>query len=120
MKNLGAGSKWLPGKIVETSGLVSFHVLLEDGRHKRCHQDQLRPRVVGNRPPHMSLIPLDEDVPISVPIAAELDVETPLWQQHQIKDQVHHEFVSKHSCLLEQHHPIPICTDIHVIKESLK
>ena len=52
------GPGWLPGKIVETSGPVSFHVLLEDGRRKRCHQDQLRFRVVDDGPPEMSEIPL--------------------------------------------------------------
>jgi len=46
-QDFGAGSKWLPAKVVETFDPVSFHVLLEDGRHKRCHQDQLRPIVVG-------------------------------------------------------------------------
>ena len=34
------GSGWLPGRVVGTTGPVSFHVLLEDGRSKRCHQDQ--------------------------------------------------------------------------------
>ena len=62
---------------METSGPVSFHVLLEDGRHKQCHQDKLRPRVLGNGLPEMSQIPLNEDVPISLPISAESAVETP-------------------------------------------
>ena len=45
MKNFGAGQKWLSGKIIQVTGPVSFRVRLEDGREKRCHQDQLRPRV---------------------------------------------------------------------------
>ena len=40
VKNYGAGCKWLPGKILDTLGPVSFHVLLEDGRRRR-HQDQM-------------------------------------------------------------------------------
>ena len=42
-----------------------------------------------------------------------------LWQQHQIKDQVHLKFLGIHSCLLKHHHPIPIRTNIHIVKESL-
>ena len=42
----GAGSRWLPGEIVEVIGPVSFQVLLEDGRRRRCHQDHFRPRIV--------------------------------------------------------------------------
>ena len=42
VKNFGAGSKWLPGKIVNMSGPVSFLVELEDGRSRRCHQDHLK------------------------------------------------------------------------------
>ena len=30
------GPGWLPGKIIETSGPVSIHILLDDGRCKRC------------------------------------------------------------------------------------
>ena len=37
VKNFGAGSRWLPGEIVEVIGPVSFQVLLEDGRRRRCH-----------------------------------------------------------------------------------
>ena len=49
VRNSGAGCRWLPGQIVEKTGPVSFRVLLEDGRGKRCHQDQLRARVVDER-----------------------------------------------------------------------
>ena len=62
LKNFGAGARWLPGKIVEKSGPVSYHVVLEDGRRKRCHQDQLRSRIVSDGPPEMSEIAVDADV----------------------------------------------------------
>ena len=62
LKNF-AGSGWLLGKVLETSGPVSFHVLLEDGRCKRCHQDQLRPRVTDDGPPDMSEIPVTLTMP---------------------------------------------------------
>ena len=42
VKNNGAGSVWLRGTIIETTGPVSFRVKLEDGREWRCHQDHLR------------------------------------------------------------------------------
>ena len=54
MKNFGAGRRWLPGQVVEMTDPVSFHVLLEDGRYKRCHQDQLRSRVVDDGDPDTS------------------------------------------------------------------
>lgn len=53
---------WLPGKVVETTGPVSFIVLLDDGRRRRCHQDQLRSRVVGEGPPKMSEITVEAEV----------------------------------------------------------
>ena len=40
--NHGSGNKWLPGQITKVTGPVSFHVVLDDGRHKRCHQNQLK------------------------------------------------------------------------------
>ena len=46
VKNFGSGSRWLPGKIVNVTGPVSFHVELEDGRQRRCHLDHLRRREV--------------------------------------------------------------------------
>ena len=67
MKNFGAGRRWLPGQVVEMSGPVSFHVLLEDGRCKRCHQDQLRSRVVDDGEPDASQGELDSSFPITSP-----------------------------------------------------
>jgi len=45
VKNQGEGVNWLPGVIIKCTGPVSFHVKLNDGRERRCHQDQLRNRV---------------------------------------------------------------------------
>ena len=44
LKNFGPGQSWLSGEIVKTTGPVSYHVRLADGRIRRCHQDQLRAR----------------------------------------------------------------------------
>jgi len=46
VKNFGSGFRWLPGKIVNITGPVSFHVELEDGRQRRCHLDHLRRREI--------------------------------------------------------------------------
>ena len=62
-KNFGAGDRWLPGKIVKVAGPVSFHVQLEDGRQRKCHQDQLRARVVGNGSPEVAPLTTDESFP---------------------------------------------------------
>ena len=67
MKKFGAGRRWLSGQVVEMSGPVSFHVLLEDGRRKRCHQDQLRSRVVDDGEPDASRGELDSSFPITSP-----------------------------------------------------
>ena len=46
LKDHTGSRRWLAGKIVKETGPVSFHVQLQDGQQKRCHQDQLRVRVV--------------------------------------------------------------------------
>ena len=74
VKNFGAGRRWLPGQIIEMTGPVSFHVLLEDGRRKRCRQDQLRSRVVDDCDHDTSQGDPDSSFPISAPISSE---ETP-------------------------------------------
>lgn len=78
LKNFGAGPKWLPGKIVDVTGPVSFRVLLEieNGRNKQCHQNQLRARLVDDNSSEMSKIPEDESVPISITTATETADET--------------------------------------------
>lgn len=67
MRNSGAGCRWLPGQIVEKTRPVSFRVLLEDGRGKRCHQDQLRSRVVDERGTDSPPGDLSSSTPVSGP-----------------------------------------------------
>ena len=47
VKNFGPGRKWLPGKVTKVTGPVSYQVKLTDGRHRRCHVDQLRIRILA-------------------------------------------------------------------------
>ena len=42
VKNHRPGPVWLPGRIVEATGPLSFRVQLEDERVWRCRQDHLR------------------------------------------------------------------------------
>ena len=44
VKNFGPGQSWLTGEIMKSTGPVSYHVQLTNGRTRHCHQDQLRPR----------------------------------------------------------------------------
>ena len=46
VRNYHHGARWLPGVIDQRTGPVSFKVRLEDGRIRRCHQDQVRNRSV--------------------------------------------------------------------------
>ena len=64
VKNFGCGSRWLPGKIVQVSGPVSFHVELEDGRHRKYNQDHLRHRVVDDGGPEMSQVAPDDSLEV--------------------------------------------------------
>ena len=50
LKNFGCGYRWLRGKITKITGPVSYHVLLDDGRQQRCHQDHLCLRVIESNP----------------------------------------------------------------------
>ena len=56
VKNLGSGSRWLPGKITQVSGPVSFRVLLKDGRQQKCHLDHLRLRFLDEETEDDSLV----------------------------------------------------------------
>ena len=47
VKNFSGNRIWLPGEIVKKTGPVLFHVHLEDGRVRRCHQDQIWIRSSG-------------------------------------------------------------------------
>lgn len=75
-KNFGVGCRWLPGKIVKKTGPVSFHVHLEDGRQRRCHQDHLRLRVVDDGTPEMSEVVVDDSFPITTDETVEQEVNT--------------------------------------------
>ena len=46
VRNYHNGERWLPGVVEKKTGPVSYHVKLTDGRHRRCHQDQIRFRSV--------------------------------------------------------------------------
>ena len=55
MRNYCAGSEWLPGKIFDKIGPISFRMVLKDDRYRHCPQDQLRPRVIDDDLPEMSM-----------------------------------------------------------------
>ena len=61
VRNYHHGDRWLPGVIQQRTGPVSFGVKLNDGRMRRCHQDQLRKRTV-EMPPEL-LADADDTVP---------------------------------------------------------
>ena len=46
VRNYSTGTKWLPGKVLESHGDVMFTIELEDGRKVRKHTDQLISRQV--------------------------------------------------------------------------
>ena len=50
VRNYHHGARWLPGVIEQRTGPVSCKVRLEDGRIRRCHQDQVRNRFVEMPP----------------------------------------------------------------------
>ena len=62
VKNFIAGRRWLPGKIIEVLGPVTYQVQLESGRCRKCHQDHLRERVVTEGGPEMSQVMSDESL----------------------------------------------------------
>ena len=64
VKNQGAGKRWLPGKIMQVTGPVSFLVELQDGREKRCHLDQLRSRESGDDAHVESEVVEEDTIPI--------------------------------------------------------
>uniref|UniRef100_A0A1X7TWK1 Uncharacterized protein n=1 Tax=Amphimedon queenslandica TaxID=400682 RepID=A0A1X7TWK1_AMPQE len=48
VRNYSTGTKWLPGKVLESHGDVMFTIELEDGRKVRKHTDQLISRQVDS------------------------------------------------------------------------
>ena len=69
VRNYHQGDKWLPGMIQRKTGPVSFHVLLTDGRERRCHQDQIRLRTVEVQVPDRSVKLEDLVIPTSPEVA---------------------------------------------------
>ena len=69
VRNFSPGQRWLPGKIAEISGPVSYKVRLEDRRLRRCQQDQLRSRMGADEDVAVPTME-DETVPIT-PASAE-------------------------------------------------
>ena len=70
MRNFGKGDTWIPGHIVQTTGPVSFKVLLEEG-HIICrrHLDHLHSRSSSRLPlPPMDITAADSSIDIPVPI----------------------------------------------------
>ena len=54
----------MPGSIAKKTGPVSYSVKLSDGRERRCHQDQVRKRLVEIEAPEKEV---DVDVPTPPP-----------------------------------------------------
>ena len=77
VKNFGVGDRWLPGRIVDVSGPVSFHVQLEDGRRKRCHQDHLRLRAAVDRSSETPEGLMDASFPVGDSPSSEESVSEP-------------------------------------------
>ena len=71
VKNHRPGPSWLPGRIVESTGPLSFRVRLEDERIWRCHQDHLRRRVTNAESTQVPSPLLD-----GVASPAEVDMDT--------------------------------------------
>ena len=46
VRNYAKGEKWVPAKLIDSSGPLSFTAHTLDGRLIRCHQDQLRKRIL--------------------------------------------------------------------------
>ena len=64
VQNYLQGEKWLPGTIEKKTGPVSCTVKLDDGRSRRCHQDQVRKRFKEIAPPEEEP---DVDIPKQSP-----------------------------------------------------
>ncbi len=64
VRNYLQEEKWLPGTIEKKTGPVSCTVKLDDGRSRRCHQDQVRKRFKEIAPPEEEP---DVDIPKQSP-----------------------------------------------------
>lgn len=72
VKNHTPGRRWSAGRIERVTGPVSFEVKMEDGRIRRCHQDQIRQRVAApDTPPVPEQQELESETPdLDIPIPA--------------------------------------------------
>ena len=62
VKNFSPGPQWVPGKVIEVSGPVSYVIQLNDGRQRRCH---LRARMGDADTEEMSQIIPEDSIPFT-------------------------------------------------------
>ncbi len=89
VRNYHQGDKWLPGTLEKQTGPVSFAVRLSDGRHRRCHQDQVRKRLLELEPPAREVTvevptPPCSNPPIETRTEVTVEVPTPPCPDPQI------------------------------------
>ena len=78
VKNYGTGGKWFSGQTISQTEPVSFHVPLDNGYQRRCHQDHLRLRVAESDVQQSSESSLTGDDPSFLYSAS----ETLQWIKH--------------------------------------
>ena len=108
MRNHGPGQVWLPGKIEQVTGPLSFRVQLNDGQIRRCHQDHLKHRSID---PKSNLEQSREDIQFGgVPISTSSDsspvAETPPESEnetpHRSENETTHQSENETPPLLEE------------------
>ncbi len=76
VKNALGKPRWIAGTVAAVTGPVSYHVKLNDGRMRRCHQDQLRNRETESESSDtFESEPMDLTIPL--PVLEESDEEQP-------------------------------------------
>ena len=75
VKNFSPGPQWVPGKVIEISGPVSYVIQLNDGRQRRCHIDHLRARVGDTDTDEISQIIPEDSIPFA-PTTTSITTET--------------------------------------------
>ena len=83
--NHGVGNKWLPGQVIKQTGPVSFHVDLDNGHHRRCHQDQLRPRDTQENG-----VELHSDIPVTVSDVKSISAVTSTTSTTAVEEPIEH------------------------------
>ena len=71
LKNFHKGEQWLPGVVCRVNGLVSYVVMLTDGRELKRHADHLRSRLDGEKI-ELSPTPVAHTEPSKEPINYDL------------------------------------------------